>query len=511
MTNTGRSARLRSLCGLFLFVAVSSAWAVDPSRPVSSYIRNRFTHEDGLPSDVVDQIVESRDGFLLLEGGGIFARFDGRRFYVFDLMSVTTAMALAKDGDLWVGTNDDLEKIPAAALNQSGDVPTTSYHPGPGKSSHITSIHLTRNGVLWVGTAAGLYRFENGVFSVVIPGTFIQRIEEASKGHLLVITREGFVEWDGLRAIPHPELAAQLGVKANGIFHVFEDSHGVTWFCTAKGIARRVGGSIEKLVPWGPHGHAVYRAYEDPSGTVWFAGAEGLFRATAAGLELAVAGMNARSIYGDRDGNLWVGANGDGLYRFKDRAVRMFTKADGLPNNSPMTVLAAHDGAVWSGFNCGGIARFDGHGFRIYNEKSGLLNSCVWALAEDANHDLWIGTYGGGAFRMHEGRFTQYSKAQGLSSDIVPGILVAHDGSLWLKTAAGVSHMRDREVRNYTVADGLSGVPLALYEDRKGGIWAGTEHGVDHLSGDRFVNFSSLPRSPFFPLGEDWSGSLYFS
>jgi len=510
MTNTASSPWKLFLCVLLLILTVSSAWALDPSRPVSSYIRNRITDENGLPN-IVDQIAESRDGFLLLVAAGNLARFDGRHFYVFDQPGFITAMALAEDGDLWVGTTDDLERIPAAALNQSGRVPTTSYHPDPGKGSRIRSLHLTRNGVLWVGTAAGLYRFESGVFSVVIPGTSIERIEEASNGHLLVITSEGFVEWDGLRAIPHPELAAQLGVKANEVFHVFEDRRGVTWFCTANGVARRLGGLIEKLAPWGTHGHGAYRGYEDPSGTVWFYRAEGLFRASAAGLELAVAGMNARYIYGDRDGNLWVGTNGDGLYRFKDRAVRMFTKADGLPNNTAMTVLATHDGAVWSGFNCGGIARFDGHGFRIYNEKSGLLNSCVWTLAEDANHDVWIGTWGGGVFRMRDGRFTQYSKAQGLPSDIVPGILVAHDGSLWLKTAAGVSHMRDREVRNYTASDGLSGAPFAVYEDRKGGIWVGTGHGADHLSGDRFVNFSSLPRSETFPIGEDRSGGLYFS
>ena len=510
MTNAVRIPRLLSLCVLLLFVAVSSAWGVDPSRPVSSYIRDHFTHENGLSSDIVDQMVQSRDGFLLGAAGNL-ARFDGRNFYVFAPLGLIKTMALAKNGDLWIATRDDLEKIPAAALNQSGDVPTTSYHPDPGKSSRITSLHFTRNGVLWVGMGGGLYRFENGVFSVVMPGTSIERIEEASNGHLLVITSEGFVEWNGSRAIPHPELAARLGVKATDVFHVFEDSRGVTWFCTVNGIARRIGGSMEKLAPWGPQGHGAFRGYEDPQGTVWFARTEGLFRATAAGLELAVAGMNARYIYGDRDGNLWVGTNGDGLYRFKDRAVRMFTKADGLPNNNAMAVLATYDGGVWSGFNCGGIARFDGHSFRIYNEKDGLLNSCVFALAEDLNNNLWIGTYGGGVFRMRNGRFTQYSKAQGLPSDIVLGILVAHDGSLWLRTSAGVSHMRDREVRNYTVADGLSGAPLALYEDRKRGIWVGTYNGADRLSGDRFVNFSSLPRSLVVPMGEDRSGGLYFN
>src|SRR5690348_14723507 len=124
MTNAVRIPRLLSLCVLLLFVAVNSAWALDPSQPVSSYVRNRFTHENGLPSDIVDQIVQSRDGFLLGAAGNL-ARFDGRHFYGFASLGVIRAMALAKNGDLWVATNDDLEKIPAAVLNQSGRVPTT--------------------------------------------------------------------------------------------------------------------------------------------------------------------------------------------------------------------------------------------------------------------------------------------------------------------------------------------------------------------------------------------------
>src|SRR5947209_4037723 len=83
--------------------------------------------------------------------------------------------------------------------------------------------------------------------------------------------------------------------------------------------------------------------YEDAQGTVWIGKEEGLFRASSAGLELVVAGMQVRSLYSDRDGNLWVGTNGDGLYRFKVRATRMFTTNDGLPNNVIMTVHLSHE------------------------------------------------------------------------------------------------------------------------------------------------------------------------
>jgi signal transduction histidine kinase/ligand-binding sensor domain-containing protein len=488
------------------------ALALDPNQPFSSYLRTRFGNEDGLISDIVHDIVQSHDGFLWLSvGSSTLTRFDGRHFLEIPYPRARV-LAVAPDGDLWVGTDDGLERIPAAALNQFGRLPSTSYHPGPGPGSHIVCLHFSRSGVLWVGTAGGLYRFERSGFSPVIPRLVVNRIEEGSNGHLLVATSEGFVEWDGSRAVPHPDLAKQLGVRTDEVFQVLEDSHGVTWFCTTLGVARRAGGSIEKLQPYGPKGHGAGRAYEDPQGNLWFAKAEGLFRATAAGLELAVPGMNVRSIHGDRDGDLWIGTNGDGLFRFKDRAVRMFTTADGLPNNAIMTVLASRDGTLWAGANCGGLSVFDGRRFRTYSEKDGLRNSCVFALADDAKHDLWIGTYGGGVFRFRDGRFTQYSTAQGLASNIVTGIVSARDGSLWIATHDAVSRMRDGQVRNYTTSDGLSSNhAINVYEDRSGAIWVGTSKGIDRLTGDRFAGIPSLPKVGVFPIGEDRSGGFYMT
>jgi glucose-6-phosphate-specific signal transduction histidine kinase len=43
-----------------------SARAVDPSQPATSYIRTTFTVEDGLSSNVVNAIIQTRNGFLWL-------------------------------------------------------------------------------------------------------------------------------------------------------------------------------------------------------------------------------------------------------------------------------------------------------------------------------------------------------------------------------------------------------------------------------------------------------------
>jgi signal transduction histidine kinase/ligand-binding sensor domain-containing protein len=509
---TTSAKTVRVLAGLlFLAAFPNRSFALDPRQPFSSYLQTHFTPEDGLPSGIVDDMAQSRDGFLwLITNGRTLVRFDGQHFTRFAEPANVRALAMAPNGDLWLATTDHIERIPAAALNQFGRLPPVSHHAYPGGASNNVSLHVSRNGVLWVGTTAGLYRLADDSFSLIMPGSAIGRIEEASNSHILAATPTGFKEWDGLRVVEHPEIAAELEVKSGDVFQVLEDSHGVTWFCTANGVARRVGGSIEKLPPYGPVGHGATRAYEDPRGNVWFFRVDGLYRAAGGGLELAIPNKNLRGIYGDIDGDLWVSTNGDGLYRFKDRAVRMFTKSDGLPNDVIMTVLATSDGGLWTGANCGGISRFDGKRFTTYNEKDGLLNSCVWSLAEDTNHDLWVGTWGGGAFRFREGRFTQFSKAQGFPSDVVMGLIAAKDGSVWLATDDGVTRIHNGQVRNYRTTDGLSSnQSITPLEDRAGGIWIATNVGFDRLDGDRFVHPVSLPKRPIFPLGEDEFGNIY--
>src|ERR1700689_1415057 len=78
--------------------------ALDPSQPFSSYLRTHFSNEDGLPSSVVHDIVQSQDGFLWLTvGSETLTRFDGRHFTDIPYPPARV-MAIAQDGDLGVGT-----------------------------------------------------------------------------------------------------------------------------------------------------------------------------------------------------------------------------------------------------------------------------------------------------------------------------------------------------------------------------------------------------------------------
>src|SRR5271154_5499274 len=131
---------------IVLTSVTTSARAVDPKQPASSYLRKTFTVEDGLSSNVVNAIVQTRNGFLWIGTDAGLDRFDGRHFtpIYFRGPSSTpqgsvSALAEGPDGDLWVGTSAGLFRIAQSALDRFDFDRSLSvfYHPGAGVSDEI--------------------------------------------------------------------------------------------------------------------------------------------------------------------------------------------------------------------------------------------------------------------------------------------------------------------------------------------------------------------------------------
>jgi ligand-binding sensor domain-containing protein len=514
----------RAAFRLFVIVTLSlqCGWTLDPTQPIASYLRTTFTVEDGLPSNVVDAILQTRNGFLWIGTDAGLVRFDGRHFspVVFRGLRATSqdavrALAETSNGDLWIGTNFGLARLPISSQLQTSGAQATIYHIGAGGGDRITSLIVGHDGVLWAGTESGLYRYQRDGFLSVIPTLGITHIELAVNGNLLIVAEHQFLEWDGTQLIDHPGLAQKLGTNGSQYLNVLQDHTGAIWFSTMMGIARSVGNSVKKFSKYGPqYNEYSLRAYEDHQGNVWaYKNGPGLVRMTTPSEKPLLIGNSARTFYADRDGELWIGTNGHGLVRFKDRLVSVFTMANGLPSDTTMTVLRTSAGQLWVGNNCGGLSLFNGTSFKRYDEKQGLTNSCVWSLAEGVDHELWVGTWGGGLFRFRDGHFTQYSQMAGMASDVVRDILVARDGSLWLATETALTHMLQGKFKNYTVSDGLSSDHiLSVYQDREGRIWAATTRGIDRQEGERFQALST-PHDLFDPnyvsFGMDSYDTLY--
>src|SRR4029077_14592363 len=97
---------------IVLTLVTKPAHAIDPRRPTTSYIRTTFSVEDGLSSNVVNAILQTRNGFLWIGTDAGLDRFDGRHFtpiYFRGTKStpqgIVSTLAEGPDGDLWIGTS----------------------------------------------------------------------------------------------------------------------------------------------------------------------------------------------------------------------------------------------------------------------------------------------------------------------------------------------------------------------------------------------------------------------
>src|ERR1700722_17216303 len=77
-----RCSLFRTALGLSFALTIStkSARAVDPNQPATSYIRTTYTVEDGLSSNVVNAILQMRDGLLWIGTDAGLDRFNGSHF-----------------------------------------------------------------------------------------------------------------------------------------------------------------------------------------------------------------------------------------------------------------------------------------------------------------------------------------------------------------------------------------------------------------------------------------------
>jgi ligand-binding sensor domain-containing protein/signal transduction histidine kinase len=190
----------------------------------------------------------------------------------------------------------------------------------------------------------------------------------------------------------------------------------------------------------------------------------------------------------------------------------------GLPTTGVTAITRTRDGYLWVGTRSG-LARFDGVRFHSYGFRDGLRSITIRALLEDQRGQLWIGTAGGGLSRLENGRFTTLTVRDGLPSDTVVTLAEDRAGQIWIGTGRGLAIWRDGRLSPPDDNSRLGQLPItrllcdrdgtmwvaafragifrfqdgkwlelegeaerqglrvcqALYEDRKGRIWAGTD------------------------------------
>jgi ligand-binding sensor domain-containing protein/signal transduction histidine kinase len=352
-----------------------------------------------------------------------------------------------------------------------------------------------------------------------LPENSVTKILETSDGYLWVGTQAGVARFDGVRftVFDHTNTPA---LHDDWIDDLVEDRDGTLWIATSNGgVTSFREGVFTHLDAIGERGGLALAA--DADGSVWIGGYGGLSHlsngkvvksyTTADGLS----GDLVRSIVADKDGSLWIGTPG-GLNRLADGKIAKFSTADGLAGKDITSVRLGTDGALWvitqnaelthridghflpwtmqgvSGADVTdinedrdgnlwfasssqGLLRVNGQQVAHITAKDGLSGDQVKTLYEDREGNEWVGTTEGGLDRFRDGSFTTWATEEGLAADQTYAVTEDHAGDIWVTTGSGLNQLHANHVRVFTTADGLPGNSTwAIREDHEQNLWVGT-------------------------------------
>ena len=336
-------------------------------------------------------------------------------------------------------------------------------------------------------------------------------ITQTPDGYLWLGTESGLLRFDGVRAVRwQPRGAEQL--PSTNITRLLVSRDGRLWIGTLAGLVSWKDGRLVTYPELA--GQNIDSLIEDSHGTVW-AGTIAVPNARLCAIRSAVhcVGQDGRlgpgvfSLFDDGE-TLWVGA-ATGLWRWTpDAPIRYATTS---PNVNDL--IKVGDGPLLIALP-GGIAQFIGDRVETYPIRGVNHPFIANRLLADRDRGLWIGTLGEGLQHVHNGRADGFTRADGLSGDRVEALFEDREGNIWVGTNEGLDRFRELAVTVRSGKDGMPTEALSVLNARDGSVWIGTATGLSRWKDGRTTVYRTrdgLPDDRVGTLFEDSTGRILVS
>ena len=530
--------------------------------PFTDHVHQHFRDREGLPSNWIYDLVQTRDGYVWIATHNGVARFDGLRFKIFSRSNTpqlpandTRVLYESHDGSLWIGT------VGGLARYQPGRPGTfESFEHFAGNSVHAIFEDSADN--LWIGTREETWIKEPaGDFRVAenAPAD-VKAICQDEEGTLWFGSDTGLYwrQEATLERVDHPRLpmptAGDGGVSPSSVNTLLADRGGV-WVGFSRGLMRIEQGQFQRI------GTTVGQTrlndlVKTRDGCVYAATSSGLFRSIDGGhFKKLPSDTRARCILEDREGGLWVGHTTDrglhyyrnskvrtlltdqrvncvyedphgdmwfgcftGLYRLHAGEITTYGRADGLPHVNVQTIVPADDEGLWIGTRAG-LAKWSGTEFSTINTPPALSELDIHSILVDAGGVLWIAVASRGAYTLKPGTLKDgtLDKIPDLQHGVVKWFYEDSPGNLWIGHEYGLFRCEDGRIEQ--VGDPafarLNNSHFTCYHAASDGtLWLGTSGGIVRYRDGRFDAVTSedgLAADYVDRIHEDAHGNLWFA
>ncbi|HWD20001.1 MAG TPA: two-component regulator propeller domain-containing protein [Verrucomicrobiae bacterium] len=481
--------------------------------------------DKGLPHSSVTAVVQASDGYLWVATQNGLARFDGVRFRVLDenntpAMKNSRLVQLFEDRThaLWIGAEQ------GELIRQKDGVFTSYTLPGKGTTHNYVRTFCEDSNSLWlVSCEWQLIHLEHEQFTVPsaswnLSGRHATAVTADARGQIWVGTERELAVLQGGQFVT---VWSQTNEPNFQVEFLAPSRDGGCWVA-GNGRLRKFSSPQreQNLAGFDWNNRPVYDLYEDRQRRLWIATlGSGLFRYDPDGAVLHLTTREGlpsdfvRCVTEDKEGDIWIGAEGGGLCRLKPALFETFDTAQGLASSQAMSVSEGTNG-MWVGSNGDGLDYLTEGGVRHFGPESGLKNGHVWAVVQDPRHVLWAGTWDG----LYKNDGTKFI---GLSDGATVGWQVLalyedHHGDMWVGQQAfnGVTRLHNDERTVFRVPGASPSFDVrAMAEDRNGAFWIGTaEEGLFRMQGSNFTRFgksAGLRSEAIWCLHTDHEGNLW--
>lgn len=410
----------------FILLSLLSLMAVNGQKPYIHF--EHYSNENGLLSNFVEDIVQDQDGFLWFATDKGICRYDGSRYIAYtsdeDYIGGQPKERLYRlfvdnKNTLWTGS------IPSglSRYDREKDIFVNfKVNDNTGKANRIYDVFQDSKGRIWVGTGAGVFRFN---------------VEKDSLFQIHALNRVlKLNEWNG-------ELWASVDTKGIHVFDLETDS--------LKRILLHDSEDLNSLP-----GNSVFDLKYDRDSNLWVASDNcgfAKYNSTKDIFERLLVTIDGKSLKGAFTDILFA-VNGT-TYLAGDNMGLV-----SLPNNNPKAFQYVSE----------------------INIPNGLKANTVTGIVEDHNHSIWLSTYAGGLFSFStlSQTIVQYKAGQldgaNLSHPFVSSFVEDEDGNVWVGLDGGGVNVLNRKTNKlsyFNEADNnlkLKSV-VDLKVDRHGKIW----------------------------------------